>query len=176
MTDRIKIGISSCLLGENVRWNGGYHQDRFLIETLGQFVEYVPVCPEVETGLGVPRETLRLVGDPGNPRLVTTKTGIDHTDRMKQWAENRLKILEKENLCGFIFKCDSPSSGMIRVKVYNNKGGVAKTGVGIFSRMFNAFRQCTTPLLEFRLWQSGKQNTTCWNNKGVLRFDSMRHK
>jgi uncharacterized protein YbgA (DUF1722 family)/uncharacterized protein YbbK (DUF523 family) len=136
MTDRIKIGISSCLLGNNVRWNGGHQQDRFLIETLGQFVDYVPVCPEVETGLGIPRETLRLVGDPENPRLVTTKTGIDHTDWMKQWARGRLDNLQKENLCGFIFKCDSPSSGMIRVKVYNNKGGVAKTGVGIFARMF----------------------------------------
>ena len=136
MSDRIKLGISSCLLGENVRWNGGHQQDRFLIETLGRFVEYAPVCPEVETGLGIPRETLRLLGDPENPRLVTTKTGIDHTDRMKQWAEARLKDLEKENLCGFIFKCDSPSSGMIRVKVYDGKGGVRKTGVGIFARMF----------------------------------------
>ena len=136
MFERIKIGISSCLLGENVRWNGGHQQDRFLIETLGQFVDYVPVCPEVETGLGIPRETLRLVGDPESPRLVTTRTGIDHTDQMKRWAAGRLKALEKENLCGFIFKYDSPSSGMIRVKVYNDKGGVKKNGVGIFARMF----------------------------------------
>ena len=136
MTDRIKIGISSCLLGEKVRWDGGHKQDRFLTETLGQFVEYVPVCPEVETGLGIPRETMRLVGDPQTPRLVTTRTGIDHTNRLKRWGAKRLKDLEKENLCGFIFKCDSPSSGMIRVKVYNTKGGVKKAGVGIFARMF----------------------------------------
>jgi uncharacterized protein YbgA (DUF1722 family)/uncharacterized protein YbbK (DUF523 family) len=136
MTDRIKIGISSCLLGENVRWDGGHKHDRFLTETLGQFVEYVPVCPEAETGLGIPRETLRLVGNLEAPRLVTTRTGIDHTERLKRWSAKRLKNLEKENLCGFIFKCDSPSSGMIRVKVYNNKGGVKKAGVGIFARMF----------------------------------------
>lgn len=136
MTDQIKIGISSCLLGENVRWNGGHKQDRFLIETLGRFVTYVPVCPEVETGLGVPRETLRLVGDPDNPRLVTTKTRIDHTDRMKKWAQSRLEKLEQEDLCGFIFKSDSPSCGMIRVKLYNEKGGSQKNGIGIFARLF----------------------------------------
>ena len=138
MPDRIKVGISSCLLGEKVRWNGGHKQDRFMIETLGQFVQYVPVCPEVECGLGVPRETLRLVGNPENPRLLTTKTRIDHTERMKKWAEERLKELEKENLCGFIFKSDSPSSGMVRIKVYNEKGSVKKNGIGIFARMFMA--------------------------------------
>ena len=136
MQERFKVGISACLLGENVRWNGGHKQDRYLMDTLGQFVDYVPVCPEVECGLGVPRETLRLVGDPENPRLVTTKTKIDHTDRMQQWARKRIKALAKEDLCGFIFKCDSPSSGMIRVKVYNSKGMPEKKGVGIFARAF----------------------------------------
>jgi len=136
MTDRIKVGISRCLLGEKVRWNAGHKHDRSLTETLGQFVDYVPVCPEVECGLGIPRETLRLVGDPENPRLLTTKTKIDRTDQMNRWARERLKDLEKEDLCGFIFKSDSPSSGMIRVKVYNEKGGSKKNGVGIFARMF----------------------------------------
>jgi uncharacterized protein YbgA (DUF1722 family)/uncharacterized protein YbbK (DUF523 family) len=136
MTEKIKIGISSCLLGNNVRWNGGHQQDRYLIDTLGQYVEWVPVCPEVEIGLGIPRETLRLVGDPDDPQLVTTKTGIDHTDRMKKWARQRLKDLAKEDLCGFVFKCDSPSSGMIRVKVYGKKGMPQKKGVGIFARAF----------------------------------------
>ncbi len=136
MPAKIKMGISSCLLGNNVRWNGGHRHDRYLTDTLGQYVEWVPVCPEVEIGLGTPRETLRLVGDPDNPQLVTTKTGIDHTDRMKKWAGGRLKALEKEDLCGFIFKCDSPSSGMIRVKVYGKKGMPRKTGTGIFARAF----------------------------------------
>ena len=82
--DRIRIGISTCLLGENVRYDGGHKLDRFLADTLGQFVDYVPVCPEVECGLGIPRESMHLAGDPDDPRLVTTRTGVDLTDRMKR--------------------------------------------------------------------------------------------
>jgi uncharacterized protein YbgA (DUF1722 family)/uncharacterized protein YbbK (DUF523 family) len=136
MSEKIKIGISSCLLGNKVRWNGGHKRDGYLTDTLGPYVEWVPVCPETEVGLGIPRETLRLVGDPENPRLVTTKTGIDHTSSMKKWAQRRLDALAREQLCGFIFKCDSPSSGMVRVKVYNEKGMPQKKGVGIFARAF----------------------------------------
>jgi uncharacterized protein YbgA (DUF1722 family)/uncharacterized protein YbbK (DUF523 family) len=136
MNDRIRIGVSACLLGENVRWNGGHKRDHFLTDTLGQYVEYVPVCPEVECGLGIPRETLRLVGDVDAPRLVTSRTNIDHTDRMKNWAKERLKELEQADLCGFIFKSDSPSSGMERVKVYGTKGMPEKKGIGIFARAF----------------------------------------
>lgn len=136
MTEKIKIGVSSCLLGNPVRWNGGHSRDPFLIHTLGMFVEYTPVCPEVECGLGVPRETLRLTGEPESPRLVTTRTGVDHTHRMSAWADSRLKELEPLDLCGFIFKNGSPSSGLMRVKVYNSSGMPRKIGVGIFARMF----------------------------------------
>ncbi|MFC1858955.1 YbgA family protein [Thermodesulfobacteriota bacterium] len=136
MEDKIKIGISSCLLGNSVRWNAGHKLDRYLTNTLGQFVEYVPVCPEVEAGFGVPRESLRLVGDPENPRLVTYKSQTDRTDQMARWAKKRVRELEKEDLCGFIFKSDSPSSGMIRVKVYNAKGMPEKKGVGMFARAY----------------------------------------
>ncbi len=136
MENRIRLGISSCLLGENVRWNGGHKLDRFLTDTLGQYVEYFPVCPEVECGFGIPRETFRLVGDPEDPRLVTSRTNVDHTERMKTWARQRVAELEKEDLCGFIFKSDSPSSGMQRVKVYNPKGMPEKKGVGMFARAF----------------------------------------
>lgn len=136
MEDKVRLGISSCLLGENVRWNGGHKLDHFLRDTLGQYVEYVSVCPEVEAGFGIPRETLRLEGDVENPRLVKTKSGTDHTGHMRRWAQNRVKELEKENLCGFIFKKDSPSSGLMRVKVYNEKGMPEKKGVGIFAREF----------------------------------------
>lgn len=139
MDNKIKIGISACLLGQEVRWNGGHKRNRYLTDTLGEYVEWVPVCPEVEIGLGIPRETLRLVGDPEDPRLVTTKTRIDHTDRMKTWAAERLAALEKDGLCGFIFKSDSPSSGMIRVKVYGEKGMPQKKGVGVFARAFMAY-------------------------------------
>jgi uncharacterized protein YbgA (DUF1722 family)/uncharacterized protein YbbK (DUF523 family) len=103
---------------------------------MGQFVEYVPVCPEVEAGFGVPRESVRLVGDPENPRMITFKSKKDLTDQMKRWAKKRVKELEKEDLCGFIFKSDSPSSGMIRVKVYSEKGMPHKVGVGMFARAF----------------------------------------
>jgi len=132
----IRLGISSCLLGEKVRWDGNHKLDRFLVDTLGQFVDYVPVCPEVECGFGVPREPFRLVGDPSAPRLVTSNTGRDVTDQMVVWAQNRVVELENEELCGYIFKSKSPSSGMERVKVYNEKGVPAKTGSGIFARIF----------------------------------------
>lgn len=137
MTDnKIRLGISACLLGQPVRYDGGHKWDRFITDTLGQYVEFVPVCPEVECGLGVPREAMRLVGDPRNPRLVTVRTGADHTARLLTWARRRVVELEKENLCGFIFKSDSPSSGMERVKVYGPSGSPVKTGVGLFARVF----------------------------------------
>lgn len=137
MTSKIRLGISTCLLGENVRYDGGHQLDGYLRDTLGQFVEYVPVCPEVECGLPVPREAMRLVGEIEAPRLVTIRTKNDLTDRMVSWARERLKALEKEELCGFIFKKGSPSSGMERIKVYQEQGGPpVKKGVGIYARMF----------------------------------------
>jgi len=132
----VRIGISTCLLGENVRYDGGHKLDRFLRDTLGQYVQYVPVCPEVECGLGVPRESMHLEGDPENPRLMTTRTGVDMTGRMTRWAIMRLKELESEELSGFIFKSRSPSSGMERVKVFTDKGQPVNKGVGIFARLF----------------------------------------
>jgi uncharacterized protein YbgA (DUF1722 family)/uncharacterized protein YbbK (DUF523 family) len=99
-------------------------------------VEYVPVCPEVECGLPVPRESMHLQGDPESPRLITSRTKQDFTDRMVHWACNRVAELEKEALCGFIFKSDSPSSGMERVKVYNERGMPVKKGVGVFAKAF----------------------------------------
>lgn len=136
MTDTIKLGISSCLLGNKVRYDGGHKLDRFLADTLGEYVTFVPVCPEVECGLPVPRESMHLAGDPADPRLITTRTGVDHTERMKNWARQRLDRLAREELCGFIFKKNSPSSGMLRVKVYNDKGMPSKTGSGLFAKAF----------------------------------------
>ncbi len=134
--EKIKIGISSCLLGNAVRYDGGHKLDRFLRDTLGQYVVYVPVCPETECGMGIPRESMRLEGKTGAPRLVTHRTREDKTEMMLRWAKKRVAELEAENLCGFIFKSDSPSSGMERVKVYDDKGMPTKTGVGIFARIF----------------------------------------
>ncbi len=136
MEKPIKIGISTCLLGEKVRYDGGHKLDRFLTDTLGRYVTYVPVCPEVECGLGVPREAMRLVGDPASPRLVTTHTNRDMTERMLGWARKRVAELQAEDLYGFIFKGGSPSSGMERVRVYNDKGMPSLQGVGLFARVF----------------------------------------
>ncbi|MFP3868101.1 MAG: YbgA family protein [Desulfobacteraceae bacterium] len=136
MEPKIKIGISACLLGEKVRFDGQHKLDRFITDTLGKYLEFAPVCPEVECGFGVPREPFRLIGDPAEPRMVTVRTKVDVTDRMLAWAQKRVQELADLDLCGFIFKSDSPSSGMERVKVYNDKGMPEKKGVGLFARQF----------------------------------------
>ena len=107
-TETIKLGIISCLLGQHVRYNGGHQLDHFLKDTLGKYVDYVPVCPEVECGFGVPREPFRLTGEPDRPRLMTTHTKQDFTDRMEAWARRRVAEIEGEGLCGFIFKGGAP--------------------------------------------------------------------
>ncbi len=132
----VRVGISSCLLGEKVRYDGGHKLDRFLRDTLGRYVEYVPVCPEVGCGFGVPREPMHLVGDPENPRIVTRETEVDLTDRIVGWARKRVSELEKGGLSGFIFKSRSPSCGIHKVKVVTEKGGEVDLGVGIFARVF----------------------------------------
>lgn len=137
MDDKIRLGISSCLLGAKVRYDGGHKLDRYLVDVLGAYVEYVPVCPEVEVGLPVPRDTLRLVEDDhGQVRLVFARTGEDMTARMDAWARQRIKELEAEDLDGFVFKSKSPSSGMERVKLYAKNGVPRKAGVGLFARRF----------------------------------------
>ncbi len=136
MEELIKIGVSACLLGQNVRYNGGHSRDPFITDMLSHFVEFFPVCPEVECGFSVPREALRLVGNPEAPRLITSNTRQDLTERMLSWCSEKLQDLEKLDLCGFIFKKGSPSSGMERVKVYNDNGMPSNRGVGMFARAF----------------------------------------
>ena len=130
------MGISTCLLGENVRYDGGHKLDRYLKDTVGAFVNWVLVCPEVECGLSVPREAMHLIGDPQNPRLVTIRSGIDHTDRMLNWIISKLDQLEKAELCGFVFKSKSPSCGMWDVKIYDEEGVSGKKGRGLFAIKF----------------------------------------
>ena len=132
MTKTIKIGVSSCLLGEQVRYDGGHKLDRYITDMLGRFFTLVPVCPEVGCGMTVPREAMRLEGDPANPRLVTGKTRIDKTDQMLAFCREMVQELEAEDLCGFIFKKGSPSSGLFRVKVYRD-GMPSRSGSGIFA-------------------------------------------
>jgi uncharacterized protein YbgA (DUF1722 family)/uncharacterized protein YbbK (DUF523 family) len=134
--NKITLGISSCLLGNPVRYDGGHKLDHFLTDTLGRYVDWVPVCPEVESGLPVPREAMHLVGDPEAPRLITIRSGVDHTARMRMWAKKKVAELEKKDLCGFVFKSRSPSSGMRGVKIYTNAGMPNATGSGLFAKAF----------------------------------------
>jgi len=133
-TDRpIRIGISSCLLGQKVRFDGGHKRDAFLVETFGAFVEWVPVCPEVELGLGIPREALRLSRKDGEIRMVNTKSGRDITAEMRRWSVDRVESLAGEDLAGYVLKKDSPSCGMERVKIYGGAGMAERTGRGLFA-------------------------------------------
>jgi len=129
----IRVGISTCLLGENVRYDGGHKHDPFLTETLGRFFEWVPVCPEVEIGLGTPRETLRLAGAPESPKLVAPKSGKDHTETMQHYAAGRVGKLAASGIHGYVLKKDSPSCGMMRVRVYGESGMAVRTGRGLFA-------------------------------------------
>lgn len=129
----VRIGISACLLGQEVRYDGGHKRDRFLTDTFGRFVEWVPVCPEVEAGFGTPREAMRLTEHDGRVHLVTVKTGADLTNRMERFARRRVEQLKAEDLCGYVFKKDSPSCGLERVKVYNRHGVPSRTGQGLFA-------------------------------------------
>jgi uncharacterized protein YbgA (DUF1722 family)/uncharacterized protein YbbK (DUF523 family) len=129
------VGISTCLLGEKVRYDGGHKLDHYLHDVLGRHVDFVPVCPEVECGMGIPREAVRLLSVDGEVRLVTLRTRKDMTGMMKSWMGNRLDELAALPLCGFIFKARSPSSGLRRVKVYTDKG-VRSDGVGMFANGF----------------------------------------
>ena len=129
----IRIGISSCLLGEQVRFDGGHKRDAYIVGTLGQFFQWVPVCPEMDLGLGTPRESLRLVGTPEAPHLVTTRSQHDYTEAMQRCVAERLTGLTKLGLHGYILKKDSPSCGMERVRVYSQDGAAQRQGRGLFA-------------------------------------------
>ena len=129
----LRIGVSSCLLGETVRFDGGHKRDDFLLESLGRWAELIPLCPEVEIGMGVPRESIRLVGDPAAPRLVAPKSGTDHTGSMTRWSREAMQGIRDLGLDGYVLKKDSPSCGLFRVRVYGEEGGARRDGRGIFA-------------------------------------------
>ena len=130
---RIRLGISACLLGQPVRFDGGHKRDPFLVESLGPFVEWVSVCPEVESGMDAPRESMRLVQVHREIRLLTNRTGEDKTDTMLSYATRRVDTLADDELCGFVLKKDSPTCGLERVKVYGTGGVPARSGRGLFA-------------------------------------------
>lgn len=128
----LRLGVSSCLLGNKVRFDGGHKRDRFVTDLLGGFVEWVPVCPEVEVGMSTPRPALRLVKEGDDVRMVEIKSGHDHTLSMQRYSKKRVRALRSLNLCGYILKKDSPSCGMTRVKVYG-EGMPSRNGSGLFA-------------------------------------------
>lgn len=132
--DTIRLGISACLLGKPVRFDGGHKRDRYLTDVLGDWVDWVSICPEVEIGLPTPRPTLRLVHQRPESRLVITESGEDLTDRMKSWSTGWIQEAQESRLDGFVLKKGSPSCGMERVRVYGANDTPYKGGVGIFAR------------------------------------------
>lgn len=139
MTEQpIRLGISRCLLGEPVRYDGGHKRDRFLTDVLGRYVEWVPVCPEVEAGFGTPREAMRLEGDRGKLRLMTIDSRRNMTKPLALFTAQRLDALADAGLSGYIFKKDSPSCGVQGVRVFDRRGASSRTGAGLFARAFGA--------------------------------------
>ncbi len=144
--DPIYIGISRCLLGDEVRYDGGHKRDSLLLDLLGPHVEWVPVCPEVEMGMGTPREPIQLVAsDDGVPsagervRLVAVRSRHDWTETMQAWAKKRTRTLARLDLSGYVLKKDSPSCGMARVRVRHGQQ-TTRTGRGLFAHaLIDAF-------------------------------------
>ncbi len=132
MDGKIKLGISSCLLGNNVRYDGGHRLDRFLMDTFSPIVEWVPVCPEAESGLPVPREAMQLVGGRESPRLVAIDSRADHTEKLMRWMQVKLAEPDMAGLCGFVFKARSPSCG-VRDAIIISFCGAAAKGPGLFA-------------------------------------------
>ncbi len=133
---RLRVGVSACLLGHDVRYDGRHKRDRVLERTLGPHADLVAVCPEVECGLPVPREPMILTGRAAAPRMVTVRTGVDHTPRMEGWARTRIDALRREELDGFVFKARSPSCGVARVALHDGRGGDRPVAAGLFARWF----------------------------------------
>lgn len=133
---RARVGISACILGEPVRYDGGLKLDRYIRDVLGKEFDLVAVCPEFEAGFGVPREAVHIVGDPACPRLVTVETGVDLTGVMEAWISRRLDELERERLSGFIFKARSPSCALSGLPIHDDAGVLVSVGPGLFSRAF----------------------------------------
>jgi len=169
MTTPIKIGVSACLLGEHVRYDGGHKHDRHITDTLGRFFSFVPVCPEVECGLPTPREAMRLEGDPASPRLMTRQTCIDRTGQMLAFCSVKIKELGGENLCGFIFKERSPSCGLTMVPLHygNNYKRIA---TGLFA---NEIVRCFPSM---PLEEAGRLNNPCIRENFIERVYLYRSK
>ena len=137
MSEKPKLAVSSCLLGKKVRYNGDAAEFRVLNRVWSDHLDLIGVCPEVGIGMGVPRPTIRLVKEGDRISLINPKTGDDYTDQMLEFAEMQSDYLVSEGICGFVFKKDSPSCGVERVKVYRGDNPQAvRDGVGMFAKVF----------------------------------------
>ena len=137
MKEKIKIGMSSCLLGEEVRWDGDHKHDQYVRDVLGSYFDYVSICPEVDVGMGVPRETVALYGTLENQKMITKRSKTDWTKKMNHYTKDRIHELTKENLCGYVFKSKSPSCGIGKVPIYSEFGSSRmRHGSGMFASSF----------------------------------------
>ena len=130
----LRLGISSCLMGHEVRFDGGHKRNSFLMQNLGEHVDWFPLCPEVEIGLGTPRESIRLEGTAEETRLVAPRSGRDLTETMRSWAQSQMPTIGQWALHGFVLKKGSPSCGLFRVRVYDNNGMPSHDGRGLFAQ------------------------------------------
>ena len=134
--EKIKVGISRCLTGDRVRYDGNGKEDHYLTDTLGRYIEWRPVCPEVECGLPVPRGAMHLMEESDGPHLRTIHTGIDHTERMVEWSRARLDEIANQGICGFIFKSRSPSCAKGGVQIHTRSGRTRGKDAGLFASAF----------------------------------------
>ncbi len=131
--NRKRVGISACLLGKRVRYDGRGKLDLVVTRRLAPWVNWVSVCPEVECGLSVPRESMRLSGDPRDPRLVTNETGMDRTELLLRWAERKISEFKRNPLSAFVLKSGSPSCGLRGIPVTGSQGRIFLNGTGLFA-------------------------------------------
>ncbi len=167
----ISVGISSCLLGNKLRYDGSHALDLDIKNTLGQYFQWLPICPETEYGLSVPREPMILKGNIYNPRLVTIFTELDHTDGMLRWAAKKNGPLKQAGLCGYIFKSKSPSCGLYNVKIYQGSEIIYNKGIGLFSRSFTDQFPQLPVIDEVRLHDPSLRKEFI---EGVMDYDRLR--
>jgi uncharacterized protein YbbK (DUF523 family) len=158
MMNPLRIGISSCLLGDEVRFDGGHKRAAALIAALDPYVEWVRVCPEVELGMGVPREPVQLVGSAEGTRMIAVHSRIDHTEGMREYAARRASQLAAARLSGYILKAKSPSCGLRDVSVHDDAGRVVATGTGLFADALRAALPELPVEDELRLEDPGVRN------------------
>ena len=158
----IRIGVSACLMGKKVRFDGGHKRSGFISDTLADYFEFVCFCPEVAIGMGTPRQTIRLVGDKLGPEAVGAKNpGLNVTRPLR--AYGRKVAGNIGDLCGFIFKKDSPSCGMERVKIYSDTGMPQRSGTGLFAKEIMA----ANPLLPVE--EEGRLNDANLRDNFIMR-------